>query len=461
MGRCVEFCMAMGKRKQKERQEHLWIATSTLVQTPGHAFYDRLNELLREHGFDAKVEHLCGRFYRGPRGRPSMAPGVYFRLLMIGYFEGLDSERGIAWRVADSLSLRKFLGYGLDEQTPDHSTISRTRRLLWLSTHKAVFEWVLGLVEEAELLGKTVAIDATQLEANAAMRSIVRRDSGKGYRAYLKELAIEAGLENPTTEQLARFDRKRKKKTSNQDWRHPHDPDARIAKMKDGRTRMSHKVEHAVDLSSGVLRALTVQPGDAGDTHTLFETLAATRVHGEHVGARGVEEVVTDKGYHSDDVLKSLHEQAVRSYVSEPDRGRRRWNGNREAQARVYANRRRLRGERSKHLHRKRGELGERSFAHMYETGGMRHVYLRGSRNVEKRLLIHGAGFNLSIVMRKRYRVGKPRALQGLSELISGIWPALRGVRTLILRSYSRIIIQPTSVVWLCKFTTQKPAFAR
>jgi transposase len=451
----------MGKRKQKERQEQLWIATSTLVQTPGHAFYDRLNELLREHGFDEKVEHLCGRFYRGPRGRPSIAPGIYFRLLMIGYFEGLESERGIAWRVADSLSLRKFLGYGLDEGTPDHSTISRTRRLLWLSTHKAVFAWVLGVVEGAGLLGKTVAIDATQLEANAAMRSIVRRDSGKGYREYLKKLAIEAGIEEPTSEQLARFDRKRKKKMSNQDWRHPHDPDARIARMKDGRTRMSHKVEHAVDLSSGVLRALTVQPGDAGDTHTLFDTLAATRMHGEHIGASDVEEVVADKGYHSDDVLMGLHEQAVRSFVSEPDRGRRRWNGNEEAQARVYANRRRLRGKRSKHLHRKRSELGERSFAHMYETGGMRHIYLRGSRNVEKRLLIHGAGFNLSIVMRKRYRVGKPRGLQGLSEAISGIVAALPDGFAPILPYYSRTMTQTTSVVRHSLATIRTLAFAR
>jgi transposase len=451
----------MGKRRQKERQEDLWIATSTLIQTPGHAFYDRLNELLREHGFDEKVEHLCGRFYRGPRGRPSMAPGVYFRLLMIGYFEGLDSERGIAWRVADSLSLRKFLGYGLDEQTPDHSTISRTRRLLWLSTHRAVFEWVLSLVDGAGLLGKTVAIDATQLEANAAMRSIVRRDSGKGYREYLKELATEAGIENPTPGELARFDRKRKKKMSNQDWRHPHDPDARIARMKDGRTRMTHKVEHAVDLSSGALRALTVQPGDVGDTHTVFETLAATRVQAEPVGPRGVEEVVTDKGYHSDEVLIGLHERAVRSYVSEPDRGRRRWNGKGEAQARVYANRRRLRGERSKRLHRKRGELGERSFAHMYETGGMRRVYLRGSRNVEKRILIHGAGFNLSIVMRQRHGVGKPRARQGLSELFSGIISALRGVHMLIFRFCARIKTQPTSVVWAWMPTTRTSTFAR
>jgi transposase len=420
--------MAMGSRRKKERQEEVWIATSAIVQTPGHAFYDRLNELLAEHRFDRKAEHLCRRFYRGPKGRPSMAPGVYFRLLLVGYFEGLESERGIAWRVADSLSLRKFLGYGLDEPTPDHSTISRTRRLFWLSTHKAVFAWVLGVVARDGLLGKTVAIDATPLEANAAMRSIVRRDGGQGYEAYLRELAAAAGLEDLTREQLARFDRKRKKTMSNQDWQHPHDPDARITKMKDGRTRLAHKVEHAVDLSSGALLAITVQAADAGDTTTIFETLSAAQELAASAGTEGIEEVIADKGYHSDEVLVRLHEQGVRSYVSEPDRGKRCWEGKRTEQARVYENRRRLRGNRNKRLQRQRGELGERTFAHMYETGGMRHLYLRGRQNIEKRLLIHGAALNLSLVMRHRYRAGKPRCLQGIlssvSDILSGFYDA-------------------------------------
>jgi transposase len=413
--------MAMGTRKQKERQEQLWIASSTIVQTPGHAFYDRLNSLLSEHRFDRKVEHLCQRYYRGPKGRPSIAPGAYFRMLMIGYFEGLDSERGIAWRVGDSLSLRKFLGYGLDETTPDHSTVSRTRRLFDLSTHKAVFKWVLGLVSEAGLLGKTVAVDATPLEANAAMRSIVRRDTSQGYEEYVKQLAAAEGLQNPSREQLARFDRKRKKKLSNRDWEHPHDPDARITKMKDGRTRLAHKAEHAVDLSSGALRSITVHPGDCGDTSSIVVTLDAADEMTEAVGGEPITEAVTDKGYHSDEVLVELHERGVRSYVSEPDRGRRRWQGKREEQARVYENRRRLRGARNKRLQSKRGEVGERSFAHMYETGGMRHLYLRGRRNIEKRLLIQGAGFNLCIVMRARFRMGKPRSLQGRIHRVAGL----------------------------------------
>ena len=416
----------MGTRKQKERQEALWIASNAIVRTPGHVFYDRLNQLLSEHKFDRKVEHLCRRYYQGPKGRPSMAPGVYFRMLFIGYFEGVDSERGIAWRVADSLSLRTFLGYGLDELTPDHSTVSRTRRLYDLSTHKAVFAWVLRLVSEAGLLGKTAAIDATPLEANAAMRSIVRRDTGESYHEYLKGLAEAAGIENPTREQLARFDRKRKKKTSNEDWKHPHDPDARITKMKDGRTRLAHKVEHAVDLSSGALRAITVHPGDTGDTTSIFETLSAADAMAERTGAAQVEEVVTDKGYHSDDVLVGLHGLGVRSYIAEPDRGQRRWNERHEEQARVYANRRRTRGDRGRQLHRKRAELAERSNAHMYETGAMRHLYLRGRRNIEKRLLLQGSGFNLCLVIRNRFGLGKPRSPQGrLSCVFALVFRAL------------------------------------
>src|SRR6266436_5123284 len=296
--------MAMGTRK-RERQQDLWIASSAIVGTPANAFYERLNQILDEHKFDGKVERLCEKYYKqSPYGRPSLAPGVYFRALLIGYFEGLDSERGIAWRLADSLSLRKFLGYALDEATPDHSTISRTRRLYWLETHKAAFRWVLKILDEEGLVsGRTVSIDATTLEANAALKSIVRRDNGQSYNDYLKELAHAAGIENPTKEQLARLDRKRKKKGSNQEWMSPSDPDARITKMKDGRTHLAHKVEHAVDLASGALVALTLQAADQGDTTTIQQTLEEAQVAARDVNEHGVEEVVADKGYHSGAVL--------------------------------------------------------------------------------------------------------------------------------------------------------------
>jgi transposase len=408
--------MAMGTRR--DRQQDMWIAASDVVETPANAFYDRLNQILDEHKFDAKVERVCRKFYKkSPYGRPSISPGVYFRSLLIGYFEGLDSERGIAWRTADSLSLRKFLGYALDEATPDHSTISRTRRLYWLETHKAIFRWVLKiLTEEGLVSGRTVSIDATTLEANAALKSIVRRDNGQSYTDYLKELAKAAGIENPTKEQLARLDRKRKRKGSNQEWMSPSDPDARITKMKDGRTHLAHKAEHAVDLTTGALLAVTLQPANEGDTTTIHKTLEEAQAEAREINGRGVEEVVADKGYHSGAVLTEVHEQEVRSYIAEPERGRRNWQGQGKAeeQKRTYENRRRIGGDRNKRLQKLRSELTERSFAHLYETGGMRRLHLQGRKNILKRLLVHGAAFNLSLILRKIVGIGKPRRLQGV-----------------------------------------------
>lgn len=432
----------MGTRKQRERQADLWIATSDIVQTPGHVFYERLNAVLRAHRFDAKVEHLCRRFYEGPYGRPSLAPGVYFRLLLVGFFEGLDSERAIAWRMADSLSLRTFIGYGLDEPTPDHSTISRTRRLFWLSTHQAVFRWVLKVLAQADLLvGQTISVDATTLEANAAMRSIVRRDSGQTYQAYVTELAQAAGLEDLTREQLARFDRKRTKTTSNRDWKHPHDPDARVTKMKDGRTHLAHKAEHGVDVTTGALVAVTLPPADQGDTSTILPTLAAAKRVVEALSETTVREAVADRGYHSSDLLAALHAQHIRTYIAEPDRGRRHWAGKEVEQQHVYANRRRLRGPRSKRLQRQRSELTERSFAHLYDTGGMRRVHLRGRDNILKRLLVHAAGFNLALLMRTTYGAGKPRqARAGIALVTALLVAAFRLCRLFLIgvRDYCR-----------------------
>ena len=329
--------MAMGRRKKERQQEFLDREVWDVVKSPGNAFYERLNSILDRHKFDKKVEVLCRKFYKKSQyGRPSMAPGIYFRALLIGYFEGLDSERGIAWRIADSLSLRGFLGFGLNEQTPDHSTISRTRRLYWLETHRAIFRWVIGILTgEGLIQGQTIAIDATTLEANAAMKNIVRRDNGQSYNDYLKGLAKAAGIENPTREELARLDRKRKKKGSNEEWKSPSDPDARIAKMKDGRTHLAHKAEHAVDLSSGALLAVTLEPADEGDTTTVHKTLAEAQKVAREIYPLGVEELVADKGYHSGEVLKTLHVGGVRSYLPEPARGKRKWAGKRAEQSPV------------------------------------------------------------------------------------------------------------------------------
>jgi transposase len=421
--------MGMGRREQQRRQEELWIAHTELPRTVAHPFYEPLNRVLEARAFDAWVEQPCARFYAEKMGRPSLAPGRYFRLLLIGYFEGIDSERGIAWRAADSLGLRSFLGVGLNEMPPDHSTISRTRRLIDVETHQAVFRWVLELLAEKDRLkGKTVGIDAPTLEANAALRSIVRRDTGEGYQEFLTHLAKESGIATPTREQLAKLDRKRARKGSNEDWVNPHDPEARITKMKDGRTHLAHKAEHAVDLETGAVVAVTVTAGDAGDTATILETLPQAGEHiaevacatnneevGERVHPEGPVEAVGDKGYHSNDTLTALADAEVRTYISEPDRGQRPWKEKPEARHAVYGNRRRIRGEHGKELLRRRGELLERSFAHAYETGGMRRVHLRGRENILKRVLIHLGAFNLSLVMRQLLGKGTPRGLQGLS----------------------------------------------
>jgi transposase len=344
--------------------------------------------------------------------------------MLLGYFEGLASERGMAWRAADSLAIRSFLGLSLEDGAPDHSTISRTRRLIDAETHQQVFTWVLErLANEGLLCGKTVGIDATTLEANAAMRSIVRRDTGDSYQEFLIGLAKASGIKTPSREALARLDRRRKKKASNDDWTSPSDPDAKITKMKDGRTHLAHKAEHAVDVDTGAIIAVTVQGADKGDTTTIEKTLEQAEQQLETVMDRtepglvhpdGLSEIVADKGYHSDRTLIEIEDHGLRSYVSEPDRGRRKWKDNLEAQQAVYANRRRIHGERGQRLQQTRGEILERPFAHLYETGGMRRIHLRGHTNILKRLLIHAAGFNLGLVMRLEIGVGTPRGLQGV-----------------------------------------------
>ena len=415
--------MAMGTRKQRERQEPLWYRAE-LAEAPGHPFYRRLNRVLEQAGFDRYCEEQCRDFYHEKLGRPSLAPGIYFRLMLLGFFEGIDSERGIAWRVADSLSLREYLGYGLNEETPDHVTISRTRRLLDEATHQAVFGWVLReLARRGLLQGKTVGIDATTLEANAAMKSIVRRDTGESYTEYLRRLAEAEGLEQTDAAALRRMDRRRAKRTSNEEWVNPHDGEAEITRMKDGRTALAYKAEQAVDLETGAIVAVTAHGGATGDTASIQETLPAAgeAIAGEIATATpegkypvhedGLQEVVTDKGYHSGAVLAEIQAAQVRSYVAEPQRGRQKWADKAEQQAAVYANRRRITGRRGIALLRRRGEYVERPFAHLFETGRLRRLHVRGRQNVLKKLLLQAAACNLALLLRQKLGAGTPRGL--------------------------------------------------
>jgi transposase len=449
--------MAMGTRKHRERQEPLWYG-SELPQAPGHPFYKRLNELLEKADFDRFCEDRCRKFYHENLGRPSLVPGQYFRLMMIGFFEGLDSERGIAWRVADSLTLRQFLQIGLDERTPDHVTISRTRRLMDEAVHQEVFGWVLKRLARGGLIrGKTIGIDSTTLEANAAMKSIVRRDTQESYTEYLQRLAEVEGVEAEDAAGLRRMDRKRAKTMSNEEWVNPHDAEAEITRLKDGRTALAYKVEQAADMETGAIVAVSTHGGAQGDTKSIAETLPAaaeavaeqiaeaTQEGKYEVNFEGVEEVVADKGYHSNEVVREVRESGVRSYIAEPERGPRRWAGRQAEQAAVYANRRRIRGERGKRLQAARGERIERNFAHQFDTGGLERLYVRGRINVHKKLLIQAAACNLALLMRALSGAGKPKAAHDRRGKLVFAILQLYSVMTALCEPESAFIGDPSS----------------
>ena len=408
--------MALGR--QGERQVELMVGWAELPRSPGHAFYDRLQAVLVEAGFDRFAESRCATHYTSKSGRPSLPPGRYFRMHLVGYFEGIDSERGLEWRCADSLSLREFLRLGTTERVPDHSWLSKTRSRLPLEVHEAIFTWVLQRLAERGLIqGDRIGVDASTMEANAALRSIVRRDSGEGYREMLKRLAQESGIETPTAEDLIRLDRRRKgKRLSNEDWSAPSDPEAKIAKLKDGRTRLAYKPEHAVDLDTGAMVAAEIHPADQGDTTTLPGTLAMAEANLAAADAaptpEAPAELVADKGYHSREGLKDLEDGPWKSRIAEKKvPGVNRWRGDGAARRAVYNNRARLRSGVAREAFRLRGELVERSFALTLDRGGMRRAWLRGRENLHKRYLVHVAGYNLGLIMRLLVGAGTPREL--------------------------------------------------
>jgi transposase len=427
--------MAMGRRESQ--QEHMWVAAQELPRSPGHVFYEKLNEVLEAGGFDRFVEELCAAHYAEDLGRPSIPPGVYFRMLFVGYFEGLDSQRAIAWRCADSLALRSFLRVDLSKGTPEHSSMTNTRKRLPEEVFWQVFAFVLQVAVEHKLLkGKTIAVDSTTLEANAAMKSLVRRATNEDWKTYVRRLMKAEGIDDPSDEEVRRFDRTRKKKTSNKEWVSATDPNSRVTKMKDGRTHLAYKAEHAVELGSGLIVAPVVYRGDDADAETLPVTVEVAR---QQLAAAGsphqVDEVVGDKGYHKAETLQTLEEvEQVRAYIAEPKRrGRRVWQDKPEGQQQaVYANRQRIKGRRGRQLGRQRSEYAERSFAHTCETGGGRRAWLRGVMNVSKHHLMRAAACNLGIIMLALCGVGTPRTLQG------GLGVVLVALLWLVWIAYSR-----------------------
>ena len=484
--------MSMGKRTEK--QQPLWLGAGELPCSPGHRFYETLNKLLREADFDRSAETLCARFYEadGTGGRPSIPPGVYFRMLLIGYFEGIESERGIAWRCADSLSLRQFLGLLPTERIPDHSSLSRIRTRLDAAIYEEVFRLVLGIVEKKGLLkGNVAGVDSTYLRADASMKAILRKDTSQTYQEYLKKLCQEQGIENPTPDDCRRIDRKRKgKRTSNQDWKSKTDADARIMRIKDGRTRLAYKAEHVVDMETGVVVAAQIYAADTGDTSTITPSLekarenidaatksdddkatitpslekarenidTATKSDDDDKGvppappaapsdtatgsgaeatpsdssSRRVIEVVGDKGYHKAELLRDLGKAQYRTYISVPKvNGSNRWanRGGLYTQQAYTNNHDRVRRAKGKAHLRRRGELLERSFAHVCETGAHRRVRLRGRENVHKRYLIQVAAMNLGLVLRTMLGRGTPK---GLAEARKGVLWVILVLRALV-----------------------------
>ena len=453
--------MALGHRNQ-EQQASFWIAAAELPRSEGHVFYRKLNQLLREAGFDEFVESLCVPHYHDTLGRPGIPPGIYFRMLLVGYFEGIGSQRGIAWRCADSLSLREFLGVPLAEDTPDHSSLSRVRDRLPFSVHTAVFQFVLRVADERGLLkGQTVGIDATTLEADAAMKSIVRRDTGEDWREYVQRLMQEAGQieagEEPTAEEIARFDRKRKnKKVSNQEWQSETDPDSRITKMKDGRTHLAYKAEHVVDLDTELILAAEVYHADAADVDTIGPSLSQAQDNLLQADSDAqIKDAVADKGYAKNETLAELEfTEGLRTYIVEPRYAQHRNWKNKPAEERqaVLNNRRRVKGKRGRTLQRQRSEKVERSFAHVCETGGSRRTWLGGIEKVSKRYLISAMARNLGLVLRHLCGIGTPRSLQGEGDLADDSQLALLNILTTLGR-----LLTPTNRIPPQKPTAHQP----
>jgi len=448
--------VSQGKR-ELENQGEFWLPTDRLATGPGHVFYDKLNRLLADNGFDVFVEQLCQPHYK-TGGRPSIPPGIYFRMLMIGYLEGIDSQRGIAWRCEDSLALRRFLGISLSESTPDHSSLTRIRDRLPLSVHEEVFEYILFVIETHGLLkAQTVGVDSTFLEANAAMKTIIRRDTGEDWKAYLKRLMREEGLlkegdDDPTDEELRRFDKRRakegKKKVSNDEWISKTDSSSRIVKMKDGRTHLGYKAEHVVDLESEVIVSATVYSGTDGDAETLLPSVIAAQTHLDQCGcALEIEEIAADKGYHSNETLANSEELDLRVYIPEKEsRYLRRWTDKPPEYERAFVNnRRRMTRAKGKSLQRHRSEKVERSFAHVCETGGARRTWLKGLEKINKRYLIVTAARNLGLLMLRLFGIGKPRTLQADGDGFLSVFSRLKVLLSLLWRAQKQW--WPSSVI--------------
>ena len=426
----------MIRPQRKSRQGEFWIARNELARAQASRFYDKLDETLEEMEFAAKVHGVCAPLYSsGEKGRPPIDPVVYFKMLMVGFLENLPSERAIAARCGDSLMIRRFLGYELNEDTPDHSSFTVIRQRLSQEVYQSVFDIILeGLRRHGLLRGKNLGIDSSVMEANASLRALENRNTGEAYWEYVRRLATEAGVDAQDAAAVRRFDKQRSgRKTSNQEWVNPYDRDAKVSKAKDGATDMLYKPENIVDLDTGVILNAEVRKADEADTEglaeraigavELVEAIREETSAGQEPVPAATETLTGDKGYYCVEELESIQQGGVATIISDPLSHRRVDKLDCGGQTAVGNALLSVKSTEGKELLRRRGMHIERGFAHILDSGGMRRATLRGQVNLDKRYKIAAATYNLSQLMRNLFGIGTSKqaaasVLRGLIELL-------------------------------------------
>ena len=413
----------MFAHKKKAAQGEFWVAAHQLPTSAKSAFYARLDETLESFGFADKVRALCAPAYNATQaGRPGIDPVVYLKMIMVGFFEDLPSERAIAARCADSICIRAFLNYSLEEKTPEHSTFTVIRQRLGLEVYQEIFTLTLQALREHGLLrGKNLGIDSSVIEANASLRALVHRNTEEQYWDYVKRLAAQEGIDPDDTAAVRKFDRHRPGKGSNKEWQNPYDPDAKIGRTKHGATDMIYKPEAVVDLDTGAIVQADVHPGDQADhkevaTQVLQAQQTINQACEQALDTLTVTSVTSDKGYYAVDQLEALQAEGIRTVISDPLDNRRIDKLQPQQQQAVRAARRSVKSKSGKDLLRRRGMHIERSFAHILDAGGMRRTTLRGWENLNKRFKLAAAFYNLSQLMRKIFGFGTPKQLAAAME---------------------------------------------
>jgi transposase len=399
-------------RQKEPSSPELWIPSDSIVAPPQLPFYSKLSELLDGISFGDRVRELCSPYYSSTsNGRPPVDPEVYFKMLMVGFYENIGSERGIALRCADSLGIRSFLRYGLTDRTPEHSTLSVIRGRLPDAVFNSVFTLILSALRDAGLVkGKHLGADTSVIEANAALRSLRHRLTEKSYRSYVLELATAAGVDTSDMAAVARFDRKRaNRKTSNSEWHNPHDPDSKISRDKHGATDMLYKTEHVVDLDTGAIVDVSVLPADQGDAEKLTDRIDKAQARLEEIGAEPAETLTADKGYFAAETVAALAASGLEPVIPDRELNRNEHSYKPEVWMAVKAAHESAKSDEGKELLRKRGQHIERSFAHVLDSGGSRRTTLRGIPKISKRQTAACAAYNLSLLMRVTTKFGTPK----------------------------------------------------